>query len=60
MSPAVSRAQYRYFQAVAHGGVHQPGLPAAKAREYVAGQAYKNLPARSPATSKKTKKGRRR
>jgi hypothetical protein len=53
--PAVSRAQYRFMEAVAHGGISKPGLPARKAREYVAGQSYKSLPARSRKKSKKSR-----
>jgi len=54
--PATSRAQYRFMQAVAHGGIHRPGLPAAKAREYVAGQRYQTLPAK--AVRKKPRRAR--
>jgi len=45
--PATSKAQYRFMEAVAHGGIKKKGLPAAKAKEYVAGQSYKGLPAKA-------------
>ena len=44
--PAKSRAQFRFMQAVAHGGVKKPGLSPAKAAEYVSGQSPKGLPAK--------------
>jgi len=44
--PAKSKAQFRFMQAVAHGGVKKPGLSAGKAAEYVSGQSPKGLPAK--------------
>jgi hypothetical protein len=41
------------MQAVAHGSVRKRGLPAAKAREYVAGQTSKGLPAKTGKRAKK-------
>ena len=52
--PAKSKAQFRFMEAVAHGGIHKKGLPAKKAAEYVSGQSYKKLPARA----KKRKKAK--
>lgn len=42
--PAKSKAQFRFMEAVAHGGIHKPGLTPAKAQEFVSGQSYKTLP----------------
>lgn len=42
--PAKSKAQFRFMQAVAHGGIKKPGLSEEKAKEYVEGQNYKKLP----------------
>lgn len=42
--PATSKAQFRFMEAVAHGGIKKPGLSEAKAKEYVSGQNYKSLP----------------
>lgn len=51
MSPATSKKQFRFMEAVAHGGIKKKGLSAAQAKEYVAGQSYKKL----PKTAKKKK-----
>jgi hypothetical protein len=55
--PATSRAQYRFMQAVAHGMAPRRGHgpTPSQAKEYVAGQSPKGLPARA-----KTKKKPRR
>ena len=47
--PAVSKSQYNLFQAVAHGTAKKKpkGLSRAEAKEYVAGQSPKGLPARA-------------
>lgn len=45
--PAKSKAQFRFMEAVAHGGVKKKGLSAAQAKEFVSGQSYKGLPAKS-------------
>src|SRR5215471_9923787 len=45
--PATSKAQYRFMQAVAHGGIRKPGLSKDQAEEYVHGQRYQSLPART-------------
>jgi len=42
--PAKSKAQFRFMQAVAHGGIKKPGLSEATAKEYVSGQTPKGLP----------------
>ncbi len=44
MSPAKSKAQFRFLQAVAHGDAKAPGLSKGKAAEFVAGQSPKKLP----------------
>jgi len=46
--PATSKAQFRFMQAVAHGGIKKPGLSPEKAAEYVSGQSPKGLPTRAP------------
>ena len=47
MSPAKSKAQYRFMQGVAHGTIKPPsGLSKSKAAEYVQGQSPKSLPKR--------------
>ena len=46
MSPAKSKSQFRYFQAVAHKELKVKGLSPAKAKEYVSGQSPKGLPER--------------
>jgi hypothetical protein len=42
--PATSKRQFRFMQAVAHGGLKKPGLSSAKAKEFVSGQSSKGLP----------------
>jgi hypothetical protein len=45
--PAKSKAQYRFMQAVAHGGIKAKGLSRKEAEEFVQGVNYKSLPERS-------------
>lgn len=52
MSPAKSRAQFRFMKAVESGSVKAPGLSRKEAREYTEGQSPKGLPERA----KKAKK----
>jgi hypothetical protein len=53
MSPAVSKKQFKWLQAVAGGSIKAPGLTKKEAKEFVAGQHnYKKLPERK----KKNKK----
>lgn len=42
--PAESKAQFRFMQAVAHGGIKKSGLSPEQAAEYVGGQSPKGLP----------------
>ncbi len=42
--PAVSKKQFRFMQAVAHGSSKKKGLSKAEAADYVSGQSPKNLP----------------
>lgn len=42
--PAISKKQYRFMQAVAHGSVKKAGLSKSKAKEFVTGVDYKSLP----------------
>lgn len=51
--PAKSRAQFRFMEAVAHGGVKKKGLSASQAKEYVSGQKYKALPAKAKKARKR-------
>ena len=47
LMPAKSKAQYRFMEAVAHGGIKKPGLSPAKAKEFVGKDVnYKKLPAK--------------
>mgnify|MGYP001586204266 FL=1 len=50
--PATSKAQFGFMQAIAHGTAKKKpkGLSRAKAKEYVAGQSPKGLPARANPT----------
>ena len=57
--PATSKAQYRFMQAVAHGGIKRPGLSQAKASEYVSGQSYKGLPEQAAKAHKALRKLRK-
>ena len=43
--PAVSKAQWRFMQGVAQGDIKAKGLSQEKAKEFVHGVDYKNLPA---------------
>jgi hypothetical protein len=50
--PATSKAQFRFMEAIKHGGIKKKGLSPEKASEYVEGgkHAYDSLPAKaSPA-----------
>jgi hypothetical protein len=51
--PAKSKAQYRFMEAVAHGGIKKKGLSQKQAKEYVSGQKYKGLPAKAKKAKKK-------
>jgi len=42
--PAKSRAQFRFMEAVKHGGIRKPGLSPSKAAEFTSGVSYKRLP----------------
>lgn len=42
--PAKSKAQFRFMEAIAHGGIKKPDLSPDKAKEFVQGQSYKALP----------------
>lgn len=46
--PATSKKQFRFMEAVAHGGIKRPGLTPAKAAEYVSGESPKGLPEKAP------------
>ena len=54
--PAVSKAQFRFMEGVAHGSIKKPGLSASKAKEYVSGQSPKNLPEKTKWTDHLKKK----
>jgi len=47
MSPATSKAQFRFMQGVRSGSIKAPGLSKAKAAEFVKGQSPKGLPKRA-------------
>lgn len=44
--PATSLAQWKFMQAVSHGGIKKKGLSSEKAAEFVSGQSPKGLPKR--------------
>jgi hypothetical protein len=44
--PAKSKQQYNYMQAIIHGGITNPSLSPAKAKEFVKNVDYKSLPKR--------------
>lgn len=44
--PAKSKAQFKFMQAVAHGGIKKAGLSPAEAKEFVSGQSSKGLPSK--------------
>ena len=44
--PAKSKAQYNFMQGIAHGMKSKGGPTRAQAKEYVAGQSPKGLPAK--------------
>ena len=46
--PATSKSQFRFMQAVAHGGVKKAGLSSSEAKEFVSGQSPKGLPETAP------------
>lgn len=56
--PAVSQKQFRFMEAVKHGGIKKPGLSPKKAAEFVQGghQQYENLPKEHHERFKKLKK----
>lgn len=45
--PAVSKKQFRFMEAVKHGGIKKPGLSPEKASEFVDNTSYKSLPEKS-------------
>lgn len=51
--PATSKKQFRFMEAVAHGGIKKKSLSAAQAKEYVSGQSYKSLPAKAKKAKKR-------
>lgn len=46
--PATSKAQFRFMEAVKHGGIKKPGLSPSKAAEFTDSTSYGSLPARAP------------
>lgn len=54
--PAKSKAQFRFMQAVAHGGLKKEGLSKKEAKEYVKGQSSKDLPEKYSKLKKMLKK----
>ena len=42
--PAVSKKQFRFMEAVQHGGIKKKGLSPKKAAEFTQGVSYKVLP----------------
>jgi hypothetical protein len=44
MSPAKSKAQFRFMKGVESGSIKAPGLSKAKAAEFTSGQSPKGLP----------------
>jgi len=46
--PAISKKQFKFMEAVAHGAFKKPGLSPEKAKEYVSGnvgsKSYSHLP----------------
>jgi len=47
MSPATSKAQFRFMKAIESGSIKRKGLSKAKAKEYTAGQSPKGLPSKA-------------
>lgn len=59
--PATSKKQFRFMEAVKHGGIKKPGLSPEKASEFVDHTAYKSLPTvaeNHPWTKLKSKLGK--
>lgn len=54
--PAKSQKQYRFMQAVAHGGIKKSGLSAEKAKEYVSSNTGKESYTKLPEEHHKAKK----
>ncbi len=56
--PAVSQAQFRLMQGIAHGMTPPPGMhmDPSKAKEYVQGVNYQSLPKKKKLFSKATQK----
>jgi hypothetical protein len=56
--PAVSKKQFKFMEAIKHGGIKKPGLSPEKAAEYVSGghKQYESLPETHKLKFKKTKK----
>lgn len=42
--PAVSKKQFKFMEAVKHGGIKKPGLSPKKAADFVDNIDYKSLP----------------
>lgn len=55
--PSVSKSQFRFMEAVAHGGIKKPGLSEEKAKEYVSensgSKSYSKLPEEHKQAKKK-------
>lgn len=45
--PATSKAQFRFMEAVKHGGIKKKGLSPSKAAEFTDTTNYKSLPAKA-------------
>ena len=45
--PAVNKKQFRFMEAVKHGGIKKKGLSKEKAAEFVDSTSYKSLPAKA-------------
>lgn len=56
--PAKSKAQFRFMQAAAHGGIPGATISKEKAAEYVSGQSPKGLPERLSKLAKARKRKR--
>lgn len=56
--PAVSKKQFKFMEAVKHGGIKKPGLSPEKAAEYVNGghAQYEGLPEQKKPRFSKLKK----
>jgi len=46
--PSVSKKQFRYFEALQHGGIKNPTMSKKKAEEFTHGVDYKSLPESAP------------